>query len=188
MIVVTGATGNVGRPLTRALAEAGHQVTAVSRHTAEVPDGVSHLVGDLSEPAGLDPVLTGAKALFVLLSGDLHAAEARPADIIGRAAAAGVRRVVLLSSQGVATRTSGRTRITMRGVEDALRESGLEWAVLRPGASPPTPCGGPIPSVHEGWSPRPSAMSGCRSSTRRTSPMSRWPACWTTGTPTGCTS
>lgn len=133
MIVVTGATGNVGRPLTRALAEAGHQVTAVSRHTAEVPDGVRHLVGDLSEPTGLDPVLTGAKALFVLLSGDLHAAEARPADIIGRAAAAGVRRVVLLSSQGVATRPSGRTRITMRGVEDALRESGLEWAVLRPG-------------------------------------------------------
>lgn len=28
MIVVTGATGNIGRPLTRALAEAGEQVTA----------------------------------------------------------------------------------------------------------------------------------------------------------------
>ncbi|NDZ79094.1 NAD(P)H-binding protein [Streptomyces sp. SID10853] len=133
MIVVTGATGNVGRPLTRALAEAGHQVTAVSRNAAEVPDGVRHLVADLTEPAGLDPVLTGAKALFLLLSGDLHAAGARPADLIGRAAAAGVPRVVLLSSQGVATRPSGRTRITMRGVEDALRESGLEWAVLRPG-------------------------------------------------------
>jgi uncharacterized protein YbjT (DUF2867 family) len=133
MIVVTGATGNVGRPLTRALAEAGRQVTAVSRHTAEVPDGVRHVVADLAEPAGLEPALAGAKALFLLLSGDMHAAGAGPADIIGEAAASGVRRVVLLSSQGVATRPFGPTRIAVRAVEDALRESGLEWAILRPG-------------------------------------------------------
>ncbi|MER6251882.1 NAD(P)H-binding protein [Streptomyces sp. NPDC001584] len=133
MIVVTGATGNVGRPLTRALAEADEQVTAVSRHAAAVPDGVRHVPADLTEPAGLAPVLDGAKALFLLLSGDLHAPEARPTDIIDLAAASGVRRVVLLSSQGVATRPLGPSRIAMRAVEDALRESGLEWAVLRPG-------------------------------------------------------
>ncbi|MFI9650733.1 SDR family oxidoreductase [Streptomyces sp. NPDC052040] len=133
MIVVTGATGNVGRPLTRALAEAGQQVTAVSRHEAAAPDGVRHLLADLTEPASLEPALAGAKALFLLLSGDLHAAGARPADVIGQAAASGVRRVVLLSSQGVATRPFGSTRVAIRAVEDALRESGLEWAVLRPG-------------------------------------------------------
>ncbi|MGW7529860.1 SDR family oxidoreductase [Streptomyces sp. NPDC054783] len=133
MIVVTGATGNVGRPLTRALAEAGRQVTSVSRHAAAVPDGVRHVVADLAEPAGLEPALAGAKALFLLLSGDMHAAGAGPADIIGQAAAGGVRRVVLLSTQGVATRPFGSTRIAMRAVEDVLRESGLEWAILRPG-------------------------------------------------------
>ena len=133
MIVVTGATGNIGRPLTQALAEAGRQVTAVSRHTAAVPDGVRHVAADLAEPSGLKPVLAGAKALFLLLSGDLHAAGANPADIIGEAAAGGVRRVVLLSTQGVVTRPSGQTRIAMRALEDTLRESGLEWAVLRPG-------------------------------------------------------
>jgi len=133
MIVVTGATGNVGRPLTRALAEAGRQVTAVSRHAAAVPDGVRHVAADLSEPAGLEPALAGAKALFLLLSGDMHAAGAGPADIIGAAEAAGVRRVVLLSTQGVATRPFGATRIAMRALEDVLRESGLEWAILRPG-------------------------------------------------------
>jgi uncharacterized protein YbjT (DUF2867 family) len=133
MIVVTGATGNVGRPLTRALAEAGQQVTAVSRHAAAVPDGVRHVAADLVEPAGLEPVLAGAKALFLLLSGDLHAAGANPAFIIGEAAASGIRRVVLLSTQGVATRPFGPTRIAMRAVEDVLRESGLEWAILRPG-------------------------------------------------------
>ncbi|MFD0852602.1 NAD-dependent epimerase/dehydratase family protein, partial [Actinomadura adrarensis] len=41
MIVVTGATGNVGRPLVRMLAEAGEQVTAVSRSRTEVADGVA---------------------------------------------------------------------------------------------------------------------------------------------------
>ncbi|MFJ3927666.1 SDR family oxidoreductase [Streptomyces sp. NPDC090022] len=133
MIVVTGATGNVGRPLTRTLAEAGQQVTAVSRHAARMPDGVRHVVADLADPAGLRPVLAGAKALFVLLSGDMHAAGARSAEIIADAADSGVRRVVLLSSQGVATRPFGRTRIALRAVEDVLRESGTEWAVLRPG-------------------------------------------------------
>ncbi|NEA54762.1 NAD(P)H-binding protein [Streptomyces sp. SID13666] len=133
MIVVTGATGNIGRPLTQALAEAGHQVTAVSRHGAAVPNGVRHMVADLAEPATLKPALAGAKALFLLLSGDLHATGANPADIIGEAAAGGVRRVVLLSTQGVATRPSGQTRIAMRALEDTLRESGLEWAILRPG-------------------------------------------------------
>ncbi|MEU9486058.1 NAD(P)H-binding protein [Streptomyces decoyicus] len=133
MIVVTGATGNVGRPLTQALTKAGEQVTAVSRHAAAVPDGVRHVAADLAEPAGLTPALDGAKALFLLLSGDLHAPGARPADIIGLAEASGVRRIVLLSSQGVATRPLGPSRVAMRALEDALRESGLDWAVLRPG-------------------------------------------------------
>ncbi|MEV6425597.1 NAD(P)H-binding protein [Streptomyces sp. NPDC051662] len=133
MIVVTGATGNVGRPLTQTLAEAGERVTAVSRHAASVPDGVRHVPADLAEPQGLTPALDGAKALFLLLSGELHAPEARPTDIIDLAAASGVRRIVLLSSQGVATRPLGPSRIAMRAVEDALRESGLDWAVLRPG-------------------------------------------------------
>ncbi|MEW2573467.1 NAD(P)H-binding protein [Streptomyces sp. NPDC047070] len=133
MIVVTGATGNVGRPLTQALAKAGEQVTAVSRHPAAVPDGVRHVSADLADPQGLGPALDGAKALFLLLSGDLHAPEARPGDIIDLAAASGVRRVVLLSSQGVATRPLGPSRIAMRAVENTLRESGLDWAVLRPG-------------------------------------------------------
>ncbi|MGP3756602.1 SDR family oxidoreductase [Streptomyces sp. IBSNAI001] len=133
MIVVTGATGNIGRPLTQALADAGRQVTAVSRHKTAVPEGVRHMAADLAEPTGLKPALDGAKALFLLLSGDLHATGANPADIIREAADSGVRRVVLLSTLGVVTRPFGQTRIAMRALEDTLRGSGLEWAVLRPG-------------------------------------------------------
>ncbi|WJV51000.1 SDR family oxidoreductase [Streptomyces flavofungini] len=132
MIVVTGATGNVGRPLTQALVEAGEQVTAVSRHATAV-DGIRHVVADLAEPASLAPVLDGAKALFLLLSGNLHAPDSRPADLVDLAVARGVRRVVLLSSQGVSTRPLGPTRVAMRALEDAVRASGLDWAVVRPG-------------------------------------------------------
>ncbi|MGW4396830.1 SDR family oxidoreductase [Amycolatopsis nivea] len=133
MIVVTGATGNIGLPLVRALADAGEQVTAVSRRVAEVPEGVRHVVADLADPASLEPALTGAKALFLLLSGDLHAVGANPADLVAKAADAGVRRVVLLSTLGVATRPFGTTRIAMRELEDVVRESSLDWVILRPG-------------------------------------------------------
>jgi uncharacterized protein YbjT (DUF2867 family) len=106
-------------------------VTAVSRHAAEVPDGVRQQVADLARPDSLP--LSGAKALFLLLSGDLHAAGADPADVVRQAVAAGVRRVVLLSTLGVKTRPFGATRIAMSALEDVVRESGTDWAILRPG-------------------------------------------------------
>ncbi|MEU4449388.1 NAD(P)H-binding protein [Actinosynnema sp. NPDC050801] len=132
MIVVTGATGNVGRTLVRALVEAGEQVTAVSRGVSarDMPSGVRHLKADLTEPASLTPAFEGADALFLLTSGDFTAAGGNGAvlgDVLDLAGAGGVRRVVLLSSQGVGT---GRHSPDL---EDAVTRSGLAWTVLRPG-------------------------------------------------------
>ncbi|WP_319462019.1 NAD(P)H-binding protein [Micromonospora sp. RTP1Z1] len=129
MIVVIGATGNVGRPLVRALAAAGEQVTAVSRQVsaADVPAGVRPIPADLAEPAGLKVALDGAAALFLLLPGDLLAGGADPSGILDAARTAGVRRVVFLSSQGVAT---GRHPAQL---EQVVAASGLDWTVLRPG-------------------------------------------------------
>ncbi|MGW2874030.1 NAD(P)H-binding protein, partial [Kitasatospora sp. NPDC001225] len=110
MIVVTGATGNVGRPLTRALAKAGLPVTAVSRHAAPVPDGVRHVAADLADPAGLAPALAGAEALFLLLSGDLHAAGAGAGRTKARGPAAGGRRGGQLGDEGVGRRARGPPR------------------------------------------------------------------------------
>src|SRR5690242_18589173 len=100
MIVVTGATGNVGRALVRHLVEAGEQVTAVSRRRPEdpLPPGVRHVAADLADPPAVRAALDGAEALFLLVAGE------DPAGLVDRARAAGVRRIVLLSSQGVATR------------------------------------------------------------------------------------
>ncbi|GGO12662.1 NAD(P)H-binding protein [Microbispora bryophytorum] len=135
MIVVTGATGNVGRWLVRALAEAGQRVTAVSRGTAPVslPSATGHVRADLAAPETLRPALDGAEALF-LHDGGTGGVGLDPRAILDVAEAAGVRRVVLLSSQGVVTRPESVSHGgVMRAVEEAVRESGLGWTILRPG-------------------------------------------------------
>ncbi|OKI30744.1 NAD(P)H-binding protein [Streptomyces sp. CB03911] len=135
MIVVTGATGNVGRSLVQAMAGAGQQVTAVSRGTAPVdlPRGTRHVRADLSAPETLGPALDGAEVVF-LHDGGAGGQGLDPRAVLEVARAAGVRRVVLLSSQGVVTRPESPSHGgVMRATEDAVRESGLAWTILRPG-------------------------------------------------------
>ncbi|MBA4864708.1 NAD(P)H-binding protein [Streptomyces sp. PSKA54] len=129
MIVVTGATGNVGRPLVRALVAAGEQVTAVSRRisASQVPAGVRYHQADLAEPESLKPVLDGAETLFLLTSGDFVAADGNLSDVLEVTRAGGIRRVVLLSSQGVSTKDHSSE------LEDAVTQSGMDWTMLRPG-------------------------------------------------------
>ncbi|MEV6737756.1 NAD(P)H-binding protein [Streptomyces sp. NPDC051104] len=135
MFVVTGATGNVGRALVQILVTAGERVTATSRgiSEADMPEGVRRRTADLTDPESLRPVFDGADALF-LQNGGPSAHLLSPRDILDVAKAGGVERVVLLSSQGVATRPeSGSHGGVARAIEDAVRESGLEWTILRPG-------------------------------------------------------
>ena len=129
MIVVTGATGNVGRTLVRTLAAAGDKVTAVARRISadDVPPGVPTHRADLVRAETLRPALDGADALFVLTSGDYVAAGGDTAALVEAARAGGVGRIVLLSSQGVAT---GRHPAAL---EEPVTGSDLDWTLLRPG-------------------------------------------------------
>jgi uncharacterized protein YbjT (DUF2867 family) len=125
MIVVTGATGNTGRPLVEALLAAGEDVTAVSRGAADFPAGVRHRTADLAEPASLESAFAGADRLYLLTRDqDLDIA-----PVVEAAKAAGIGRVVLLSSERVVTRPDEQLSL----FEDAVTESGLEWTILRPG-------------------------------------------------------
>ncbi|MFI6325485.1 SDR family oxidoreductase [Nonomuraea sp. NPDC050556] len=131
MIVVTGATGNVGRTLVRILAEQGHEVTAVSRRIAQtdVPQGVHTIATDLAQPSPHLP--SGPDAVFLLVGGDLMMA-GDPAQVVARFAGAG--RIVLLSSQGVASRPDSLSHgRAFAAFEQAVMDSGTDWTILRPG-------------------------------------------------------
>ncbi|MFK8907464.1 NAD(P)H-binding protein [Streptomyces sp. YS-3] len=132
MIAVTGATGNVGRHLVQNLASTGERVTALSRRapTDHVPGNVEFRQADPGRPESLKRPLDGAEALYLLVPGGGDGLD--PYAILDTAQAAGVRRVVLQSSQATATRPDSLAHAQLRAFEDAVRQSGLQWTVLRP--------------------------------------------------------
>ncbi|MFF8600100.1 NAD(P)H-binding protein [Streptomyces sp. NPDC015232] len=136
MITVTGATGNIGRTLVELLAETGEEVVAVSRQAdpaAPAAPGVRRVRADLGTAESLRPALDGSRALFLLLGGDLNSRGAHPSALLDVAKAAGVERIVLVSSQASATRPDAVSHARLREFETAVRESGREFTVLRPG-------------------------------------------------------
>jgi uncharacterized protein YbjT (DUF2867 family) len=125
-ILVTGATGNVGREVVRSLREAGAPVRALTRNpaAARFPDGVEVVAGDLLRPESLVPALTGATALH------LFAEPSTVDEVVALAKQAGVRRIVVLSSESV---TDNPDDAYHGAVERAAEQSGLEWTHVRPG-------------------------------------------------------
>jgi uncharacterized protein YbjT (DUF2867 family) len=130
-ILVTGATGNVGRHLVNRLAAAGHRVRALTRDpdAAAFPDGVEAVSGDLGDLSSLQAAFDGATALHLLSSH--HPANEppglgevplpHPEDLLATAEEAGVRRVTVLWTG------------TIGPVEEAAMRSGLEWTIVQPG-------------------------------------------------------
>ncbi|MEV6562559.1 NAD(P)H-binding protein [Nocardia sp. NPDC051756] len=129
MILVTGATGNIGGELVTALSESGTPVRALVRDpaTATLPAGVETVTGDLNRPETMAEALDGVRALFLLPGYD------NQADLLGRAKKAGVQRIVLLSSASAALQDlDNAVSRYMTLSEQAVRESELAWTFLRP--------------------------------------------------------
>jgi uncharacterized protein YbjT (DUF2867 family) len=134
MILVTGATGNVGRHLVAELLRAGADVRALTRDpgTAGLPAGADVVAGDLADPKSLEAALTGVDVVFLVWP--FLTAEHAPATLeaIGRHA----RRVVYLSSLGVdedADRQADLINQFHADLERLIAGSGLEWTFLRAG-------------------------------------------------------
>jgi uncharacterized protein YbjT (DUF2867 family) len=125
-ILVTGATGQVGRHVVAQLAAAGEQVRAMTRNpaTAVVPNGVQVIGGDLLDPESVAVALDGVSGLYLF-------PEPRTARaVVAESVRAGVRRIVTLSSGAV---TGGLDTDFHPPVERAVEASGVEWTHLRPG-------------------------------------------------------
>lgn len=133
MLLVTGATGTIGRPLIDALVNQDVKVRAITHdpQAANLPAGVEVVEGDLSRPATIAPFLDGVTAVF------LHprAVGLAAGELLTLARQRGVQRVVALSATNVddppdqqPSRYQGDRN---KEVEDAAVASGLAWVSLR---------------------------------------------------------
>jgi uncharacterized protein YbjT (DUF2867 family) len=123
-IVVTGATGKVGRPLVEALLAAGHRVRALTRdpQRARLPAGVEVVGGDLGASDSLEGAFAGAEALHLItFHGDDFAPLTNGEEIVALARRAGVRRVTVLKGD-----------VSRSPLEQAVASSELEWTFLAP--------------------------------------------------------
>jgi uncharacterized protein YbjT (DUF2867 family) len=127
MILVTGATGGVGRCVVDELLDAGQEIRALTRDpaAARLPDGVEvahtrDLPMDGISMVFLNPVLFWGSD---------------PEAFLARAKEHGVRRIVLLSSSAtLGGETGNPIGVHHLKLERRIEASGLEWTFVRPGA------------------------------------------------------
>jgi uncharacterized protein YbjT (DUF2867 family) len=126
MILVTGATGKVGRHVVTGLVERDAAVRALVRDpdAAGLPDDVEVVSGDISDPRGVAEHLDGVAAVFLLwpFFGDDGAAE------VVETLASEAGRIVYLSAEAA----GGRPDSFWAAIEDAVARSATEWTFLRP--------------------------------------------------------
>lgn len=123
-VLVTGATGTVGRQIVTQLVEAGHEVRALTRNpaTATLPAGVEVVQGDLAMPESLIPALAGVEAVH-LINFDNGAGGMQlqnGAELVEMLKQAGVKRVTVLQGGEKSS------------IEQALEASTLTWTFLQP--------------------------------------------------------
>jgi uncharacterized protein YbjT (DUF2867 family) len=132
-IVVTGATGNVGRPLVAGLLAEGARVRALTRNPAAASfrPGVAVTGGDYAAPGTVADAVRGADAVFV----NIGALREHAGELIAAARGTGVRKIVMLSS--IAVRDQGDQVLSLgkqhKAVEDAVKAAGVDWTILRCG-------------------------------------------------------
>ena len=133
MILVTGSTGLIGSEVLRGLSNAGMPARALTRDLkkARKMPGVTWVAGDLGKPETLPAAFEGAQTLF-LLTHYLEDMVELQHNAIAAARAASVTHVVKVSAFGASDHSKAPIGLWHYRVEKELRESGLEWTMLRP--------------------------------------------------------
>ncbi|MER7201656.1 NAD(P)H-binding protein [Streptomyces sp. CB01635] len=133
-VLVTGATGRIGRAVIAELLAAGVPVRALTRNPAAagLPGHVEVVAGDFTEPESLDPALQGVRSVFLLWTAPPATAEAVIERLASRA-----RRVVFLSSPHRTDHPFFQQPNPMARmhaeIERLITAAGLESTFIRPG-------------------------------------------------------
>jgi NAD(P)H dehydrogenase (quinone) len=138
-VVVTGATGHLGRLVVESLLERGvpaPEITATGRTAERLSDlaarGVHVAASDYTDPASLDAAFAGADTLVLVSSGSFDDRAGQHRNAIDAAVRAGVTHVVYTSGP----RATGSRMLLMadhRATEEAIAASGLPSTILRNG-------------------------------------------------------
>jgi NADH dehydrogenase len=142
-VAVVGATGFVGTSVVPQLAGAGYRVVAISRNgdrRPEWPNGVAARSADVATGRGLDAAFDGVDVAVHLVAiprqtrgRSFEQVNVRGTErVVEAARRAGVRRIVHLSVLGVTEDPKLAYLSSKWRGEQAVRDSGLEWVVLRP--------------------------------------------------------
>ncbi|MDP3894450.1 NAD(P)H-binding protein [Nocardioides sp.] len=135
-ILLTGASGFVGRRLGDALLEQGHDLVAMTRRPYEYDGPGRPVHGDVTDPGSLAAPLEGVDVAFYLVhsldAADFEERDAAAARVFGEAAAAaGVRQIIYLGGLGEDDGELSAHLRSRREVEGLLGEAGVPVTVLR---------------------------------------------------------
>ena len=135
MILITGATGNVGSEVVKALSRQKHRARAFVRRTSKASPialpGIELVEGDFAQPDTIAHSLQGVDRLFLLIPSSSQV-EQQQRDVVDAAKRSGVKHIVKLSQLGADARSTCRFQRYHGAVEDYIRESGLKYTFLRP--------------------------------------------------------
>lgn len=130
-VLVTGATGGVGRHVVNGLLSAGTRVRALTRRAdlAGLPPDVEVVEGDLTDPATVEAAAKGADAAFWLWPSFSPDGAAAAVEALTRH----VRQVVYLSAMNVRDDRPTEANLVWGAVEQLVEQSGTRWTFLRAG-------------------------------------------------------
>lgn len=146
-VLVTGATGFVGREVVRQVHEAGHsiRILARTRNSSRVHEAISRYgaevhPGDVLDAASLDGAINGMEAVIHLVGIIAEVGESTfeevhlhgTGNIVTAAQQGRARRFVHMSALGTRPNAASRYHQTKWAAEELVRHSGLDFTVFRP--------------------------------------------------------
>src|SRR6266403_4187533 len=133
MILITGASGSVGKAVLQEAIRTGSKVRGMFRakeDAAKAPSECEAVLADYADKQSLRKALDGVSAVYVVCSPIPQLVELE-SNMVDACKEAGVKHVVLNSALGAADYPKSFPS-WHRKVEDKLRRSGLSWTILRP--------------------------------------------------------
>ena len=145
MILVTGASGYIGRHVLNRLAGDGRPLRAMirSRSSAHIPGGVEVVGADLTRPESLREAVSGIEVIVHCAAVTADRKEPRSGfyeavnrvgteNLVSAAREARVRRLVVMSGLGTVEAPRGTYMASRRGLEYAVRSCGIPYVIFQP--------------------------------------------------------